>query len=183
MTWIRNRHDNRPGRTENQWKIGPGVNPMGNYYCRSANDSYCSSLRANFAISGMIFRQLRVKCTILWKMNYHFRLFVSKKEMFLIGRYSSKWSKSPCSLTLQGLFILDLQTPRPATEPRNSETPKLHCKVRQMPFWTPRRKLPQKSIKMSRKPVFGRPKTGFLDILIDFWGHFFSESKMAFFGL
>ena len=79
-----------------------------------------------------------------------------------------------------------LQAPWPATEPRNPETPKVHLKVRKMPFWNPPDKWPQKSIKMSKQPGFGHfnsPKTGFLDILIDFWGHFSRGSKMAFFGL
>ena len=35
--------------------------------------------------------------------------------------------------------LLELQTPWPATEPRNPETPKVHLKVRKMPFWTPRK--------------------------------------------
>ena len=39
---------------------------------------------------------------------------------------------------------LGLQTPRPATEPRNPETPKVHFKVRKMPFGSPE-KWPQKS--------------------------------------
>ena len=41
------------------------------------------------------------------------------------------------------------------------------------------------SIKMSKKPVLGHsnsPKTDFLDILIDFWGHFSGGSNMALFG-
>ena len=32
--------------------------------------------------------------------------------------------------------VLGLQTPRPATEPRTPKSPKVHFKVRKIPFWT-----------------------------------------------
>ena len=52
------------------------------------------------------------------------------------------------------LCSLPLQMPRPATEPRNPETPKVHSKVRKMPFSTPREKWARKPIKMSKKSLF-----------------------------
>ena len=56
------------------------------------------------------------------------------------------------------MIDLVLQTPGPSTEPRNPETPKVHFKVRKMPFSTPQRKGPKSQLKC--------PKTPFLDILI-----------------
>ena len=49
----------------------------------------------------------------------------------------------------------NLQSLNPPTEPRNPETPKVDFKLRKMPFWPPSEKWPEKSIKMSKKPVFG----------------------------
>ena len=67
------------------------------------------------------------------------------------------------------------KTPRPATEPRNLQTPKVHFKVRKMPFGPPEKMAPKVlGIKMPKK-------TGFLDILIDFWGHFSGWSKNGIF--
>ena len=78
------------------------------------------------------------------------------------------------------------KSPSPPAEPRNPETPKVHFKVRKMPFSTPRKKGPKSQLKCPKSPFFGElkcPKTGFLDILIDFWGPFSGGSKKAFFGL
>ena len=69
-----------------------------------------------------------------------------------------------------------------APEPRN---PKMHLKSENA-ILDPPEKWPQKSIKMSKKPVsghFNSPEMGILDILMDFWGHFSGGPKMAFFGL
>ena len=52
-------------------------------------------------------------------------------------------------------MFLGLPTPRPATEPRNPETPKVHFKVRKMSCSTPPEKWAQRSIKMSKKSLFG----------------------------
>ena len=61
----------------------------------------------------------------------------------------------------------DLQTPRPSTEPQNPETPKVHFKVRKMPFWTPRQNDPQSQLKCPKTHswTFVFPKNGF-------FGHF-----------
>ena len=69
-----------------------------------------------------------------------------------------------------------LQTPRPAAERGNPETPKVHLKVRRMPFSTPRKNGPNSQLKCPKMS----PETGFLDILIDFWGHFSGGSKWHF---
>ena len=69
------------------------------------------------------------------------------------------WSVTKVSWTLRNtLGTLFLQTPQPATEPRKPETPKVHFKVRKMPFWTPRKNRPKSQLKC--------PKALFLDILI-----------------
>ena len=63
--------------------------------------------------------------------------------------------------------ILELQSPSPPTEPRNPEAPKVHFKVRKMPFWTFRKNGPKSQLKC--------PKSPFLDILIPnngLFGHF-----------
>ena len=72
--------------------------------------------------------------------------------------------------------VLKLQSPSPPTEPQNPKTPKVHSKVRKNAILDPPEKGPQKSTKMSKKPIFRikmSEKMGFLDILIDFWGPFF----------
>ena len=65
----------------------------------------------------------------------------------------------------------------PPTEPRNPETPKCILKSKKKyALLDPLNKWPQKSIIMSTKSVFGElkcPRKDFLDIFIDFWGHFF----------
>ena len=79
-----------------------------------------------------------------------------------------------------------LQTPSPPTEPRNPENPKSAFLSLKNTILDPPEKWAQKSIKMSKKAIFGHfnsPKMAFLDILIDFWAHFSGGSKMAFFGL
>ena len=92
-----------------------------------------------------------------------------------------------CPLIYWGpVLALTLQTPWPATEPRNPETPKVHLKVRKMPFWTPRKNAPKSQLKCPKSlflDIFTSQKQAFWDILIDFWGHFSRGSKMAFFGL
>ena len=67
----------------------------------------------------------------------------------------------------------NLQLPRPATEPRNSETPE-RCNFPE--------KWPKKSIKMSKTSI-RMSKMGIWGILIGSWGHFSGGSKIAFFGL
>ena len=57
-----------------------------------------------------------------------------------------------------------LQTPRPATEPRNPETPKVHFESPKHVILDPPKKRPQKSIKMSKSQL-KCPKEGLL-------GHF-----------
>ena len=41
------------------------------------------------------------------------------------------------------------------TEPRNPETPKVHFKVRKMPFSTPRKKGPKSQLKCPKSPFLG----------------------------
>ena len=58
----------------------------------------------------------------------------------------------------------------------------MHFKVRKCHFGPPE-KWQQKSVKMSKEPVFGQfdsPKMDFLDILTDFWGHFSGGPKWHF---
>ena len=49
-----------------------------------------------------------------------------------------------------------LQSPGPTTEPRNPGTPKVHFKVRNMPFWTPRKKGPKSQLKCPKRTTFGQ---------------------------
>ena len=82
-----------------------------------------------------------------------------------------------------GCFLVQISNRPDLLQSRN---PKVHFKVRKMPFWTPRKDWPQKSMKMSKKSffwTFNSPKRDFLDIFFDFWGHVSRGSKMAFFGL
>ena len=88
--------------------------------------------------------------------------------------------KRPFSFSCVGKIA---QSPYRAPEPRN---PKSAFKSPKNAILDPPGKWPEKSIKMSKTPVFGHfnsPKMGFLDILIDFSGRFPGGSKMAFFGL
>ena len=48
------------------------------------------------------------------------------------------------------IFQHVLQTPRPAREPRNPESPKVHVNVRKRPFWTPRNNGPQSHLKCQK---------------------------------
>ena len=94
----------------------------------------------------------------------------------------SMCSKFKCpflALTLRFYFVTIYRpglaiarSPYRAPEPRN---PKSAFKSPKHAILDPPEKWPQKSMKMSKKPISGHlnfQKTGFLDILIDFWGHF-----------
>ena len=51
-----------------------------------------------------------------------------------------------------------LQSPGPPAEPRNPGTPKVHFKVRKMPFSTPRKKGPKSQLKCPKSPFWGIKK-------------------------
>ena len=83
-----------------------------------------------------------------------------------------------------------IQEPLPCKRPvplQSPETPKPQkCILKSEKYhFRPPGKRPRKSIKMSKKSIFGHfnsPKMDFLDILIDFRGLFSGGSKMVFFG-
>ena len=92
---------------------------------------------------------------------------------------SCNYSKTLLALSrrLSATEHISVLSAGPPTEPRNAKTPKVHFRVRKMPFWTPQEKWAQQSIKMSKSPFFDNsPGMDFLD-LIDFWAHFFARGS------
>ena len=92
----------------------------------------------------------------------------------------SSGDSRPALLTFSRGWIAIARAP---TEPRNPETTEVHSFS---PFWSPPKNGPKSPSKCPNKAM---PKTGFLDILIDFWGHFsggrkwhFSDFNMPFWG-
>ena len=76
-----------------------------------------------------------------------------------------------------------LQSPRPATEPRNLENPKVHFKVREMPFWTPRPGNMAPKANVQKVPFFLGTKMSQNRLFGHFKAIFSGAPKMAFFVL